>query len=198
MTRPSDFRKRPKLEGKSPLHLTLARERFNSRAYTYECDVCETSVTESAKHCGACNRCTEGFDHHCRWLNNCVGKANYKNFFRLIVATMVMSVDHTVTNAFVLDKLYRADLGVEEIHRSAFGRLPWPEFKIILLIACVLNLSFAIFLIHLTWFHWMLQRNGLTTYEYIRQKEQRAASKIVKKKQIPKTQLKPAAQVEIK
>ena len=37
------------------------------------CHLCGTPVTESSKHCKRCDRCVSGFDHHCIWLNNCIG-----------------------------------------------------------------------------------------------------------------------------
>ena len=49
------------------------------------CTICKKYVDISTKHCGTCNRCVYGFDHHCEWLNNCVGKLNYK-VFRLLIA----------------------------------------------------------------------------------------------------------------
>ena len=44
---------------------------------------------EKAKHCSKCNKCIERFDHHCRWLNNCVGGANYKWFALTIASGLV-------------------------------------------------------------------------------------------------------------
>lgn len=41
------------------------------------CNICNAYVQPRTKHCGPCNRCCEEFDHHCKWLNNCIGTENY-------------------------------------------------------------------------------------------------------------------------
>ena len=33
-----------------------------------------------------CGTCIERYDHHCQWLNTCVGQANYRNFLSFILA----------------------------------------------------------------------------------------------------------------
>lgn len=36
------------------------------------------------KHCKSCNKCVVGFDHHCPFLNQCIGTHNYFLFFTVL------------------------------------------------------------------------------------------------------------------
>ena len=76
--------------------------RFDSSSYEFFCDVCDTFVEDTSKHCGACTRCVNKFDHHCKYLNNCVGAKNYKLFFKLILSVFALVFMHNLTNGFVI------------------------------------------------------------------------------------------------
>jgi hypothetical protein len=48
------------------------------------CPDCQVVRTSRSRHCSVCNHCVERFDHHCPWINNCVGVRNH-NYFMLYI-----------------------------------------------------------------------------------------------------------------
>ena len=57
------------------------------------CPDCEVVRTDRSRHCSICNKCVERFDHHCPWINGCVGTANHGLFviFILSMETLLIS-----------------------------------------------------------------------------------------------------------
>ncbi|KAH8927206.1 zf-DHHC-domain-containing protein [Atractiella rhizophila] len=53
------------------------------------CGTCRSYRGVRSSHCKVCNVCTEGIDHHCTFLNNCVGRLNYGSFFVFLSSTVL-------------------------------------------------------------------------------------------------------------
>ena len=56
----------------------MRRKPFHPGQDNLFCLMCDAHCHMESKHCAECNRCVLGFDHHCKWINNCIGKANYR------------------------------------------------------------------------------------------------------------------------
>ncbi|XP_022971502.1 probable protein S-acyltransferase 16 [Cucurbita maxima] len=56
------------------------------------CQKCSQYKPPRAHHCRVCKRCILRMDHHCIWINNCVGHENYKVFFVFVVYAVVSCI----------------------------------------------------------------------------------------------------------
>uniref|UniRef100_A0A672R6I1 Palmitoyltransferase n=1 Tax=Sinocyclocheilus grahami TaxID=75366 RepID=A0A672R6I1_SINGR len=54
---------------------------FRELKSAYSCfSFCVNQQPMRARHCQTCKRCVRRFDHHCPWIDNCVGERNHKWF----------------------------------------------------------------------------------------------------------------------
>ena len=66
------------------------------------CPDCRVIRTSRSKHCAICNLCVERFDHHCPWINNCVGIGNHNAFIVFITTLLLILVLIVASSIFTL------------------------------------------------------------------------------------------------
>ncbi|GLT35265.1 hypothetical protein SLA2020_097330 [Shorea laevis] len=132
------------------------------------CTLCNAEVRKFSKHCRSCDKCVDGFDHHCRWLNNCVGRKNYVTFVCLMAASLLWLIVEFGVGVAVLVRCFVDGKGTEhEITEKlgvGFSRAP---FATVVALCTVVSLVATLPLGELFFFHIILIRKGITTYEYV-------------------------------
>jgi hypothetical protein len=143
------------------------------------CHPCKQVRDARTWHCATCEKCVAVFDHHCKWLNTCIGVRNYAFFRRAIHGCAVMVALQCGVAGYLLWR-YAADDGgfVARVGGGdgegdgdaaagssirALGERGWLGVTIAMLVVSVVTEYLVLELVVL---HAMLARRGITTYEY--------------------------------
>ncbi|KAL4574256.1 hypothetical protein LXL04_021084 [Taraxacum kok-saghyz] len=139
-------------------------EHHTSEDGMFYCSLCEVEVFKYSKHCRVCDKCVNQFDHHCRWLNNCVGKKNYRKFFTLMISALLLwSTGIVVLICCFLDHK-RFNLDIASKLGSSFSLAP---YVIVVAVCTILAMIATLPLVQLFFFHILLIKKGISTYDYI-------------------------------
>ena len=64
------------------------------------CPDCCVLKTPRSRHCNLCNRCIDRFDHHCPWVNNCIGRRNFNWFYAFVLAQSAFLLTASVASVY--------------------------------------------------------------------------------------------------
>ncbi|RLN04311.1 putative protein S-acyltransferase 19 [Panicum miliaceum] len=113
---------------------------------------------EDALFCTLCNA---------EWLNNCVGRKNYFTFLALMTTSLLWLAIEIGVGIAVLVICF-TNKNSERIIQDKLGNgLPRPAFATIVAFFTLLSLVACVPLGELFFFHMILIRKGITTYEYV-------------------------------
>lgn len=89
------------------------------------CRTCHWSKPARSKHCSICRTCIERQDHHCIWINNCVGLDNYSYFIALLISISALLFYGAYTGFGILEQILQEQHVPSRLTRGSLTSKRW-------------------------------------------------------------------------
>jgi hypothetical protein len=84
----------------------------------YFCESCLIVASIPSKHCKLCESCCSKFDHHCLFINKCVGLKNHRPFMLFVMFTISCTVYYLI-NVYEYFVNFANDLEIKNLIKSS-------------------------------------------------------------------------------
>ena len=140
----------------------LKNNKFNREIIWKICQYCNEVKPLRTHHCSICGICVLKMDHHCPWINNCIGQNNQRYFllflFHSFCYTFLVSI--LTIPILLFQNKYKDNFTIE--FAISKNNLNMKEIRYISMLAVV---SLVIECFFSGW-NWFLALNGCTTLEF--------------------------------
>ncbi|RNA38943.1 palmitoyltransferase ZDHHC23 [Brachionus plicatilis] len=128
-------------------------DHFLSNDYCNKCKILKDVKCDNFGHCPQCSRCVYKRDHHCFWIDNCVGFLNHRKFLGFIFCLLIIflyslkvcfNVLYRVECKFPFDCIWRGfytNFTISYISLMAVQLIPLTFYIILLIIQQFLFIS---------------------------------------------------------
>ncbi|CAN0257168.1 unnamed protein product, partial [Ectocarpus sp. 12 AP-2014] len=96
------------------------------------CQTCLVRKPTRSKHCAECGLCVGRMDHHCVWLNNCVGCGNHRRFVAFVLCQLGYAALFLSVSTASMAKEISSEGGVVKVLGTLLGKNFLPTFLLTL------------------------------------------------------------------